>query len=182
MVSFAFDVLSNLTKRPPDNVSLKKKQEILTSSVNKPGARMEKRIYLMNKCLLWSWKVAYKELTISIVQNQVNMMFTSAHTSLFLRNNNTQRHTVRPLINGESTGVTLQRRNNTECIEKLVFGDKYTTFSLQWIICTYWNFFLSKTKLLEKAHTSETWSALDNSQKLMSAYVSYKIDFQTIFG
>lgn len=31
---------------------------------------------------------------------------------------------------------------------------------------------------LEKAYTSETWSALDNSQKLMSAYVLYKIDFQ----
>lgn len=35
---------------------------------------------------------------------------------------------------------------------------------------------------LEKAYTSEIWSALDNSQKLMSAYVLYKIDFQTIFG
>lgn len=36
--------------------------------------------------------------------------------------------------------------------------------------------------LCREAYTSEIGSALDYSQKLMSAYVLYKIDFQTIFG
>lgn len=71
-------------------------------------------------------------------------------------------------------------------IEKLLFGDKYTTFLYNGLY-VHIQKILGKTKVfffvfLEKAYTSETWSALDNSQKLMSAYVSYKIDFQTIFG
>lgn len=69
-------------------------------------------------------------------------------------------------------------------IEKLLFGDKYTTFLYNGLYVHNqkpWGktifFFLKR-----KHFTSETWSALDNSQKLMSAYVLYKIDFQTIFG
>jgi hypothetical protein len=40
---------------------------------------------------------------------------------------------------------------------------------------------LSKNKALKKAYTSERDPPLI-SQKLMSAYILYKIDFQTIFG
>lgn len=74
----------------------------------------------------------------------------------------TPRRTVRPLINGGKDQLESHYRGEIiqrEGIEKLLFGDKYTTFSLQWIICTY-SKILSKTNVcvffLEKAYTSET--------------------------
>lgn len=144
------------------------------------GVIMENRIYLINMCLLWWCKVSYNKLTVSTVQNHwVNIMANISlqllivlfcffldeyHTKTYALTFNQRR--------GSSTGVTLQRRNNTEGTEKLLSWDKYTTFFYNGL---YVHNKLVKQKqsffsvFLEKVFTSETWSALDSSQKLMSA-------------
>lgn len=92
----------------------------------------------------------------------------------------TQRHTVRPLINGGKDqqeshyrGEIIQRGRYRKTIIWRQIHHIFFTMDYMYIFK-----FLSKTNVfLEKAYTSETWSALDNSEKLMSAYALYKIDF-----
>lgn len=77
--------------------------------------------------------------------------------------------------------ISLQRGNNTEgvgwgeVLKNSFFGDKYTTLFLYNGLYVHIKLVGSKNKKnkrsLEKAYTSERWSALDNSQKWMSAYV-----------
>lgn len=131
-----------LTQWTLQNIKVEKfsKLQRSSSTVNKPGVWMEKRIYLMDKCLVWSWKMSHNELTASIVQNPRVIIIS---VQFLVSTSTTQRHTVRPLINrgkdqleSHYRGEIIQRVG----IEKLLFGDKYTTFSLQWIICTYSKF------------------------------------------
>lgn len=90
---------------------------------------------------------------------------------------------------GRSTGVKLQTGNNTEgTYRKTIIWRQVHHIFFTWIICTwmmdFFYYYLKQNKAYfqRRAYTSETRSALDNSQKLMSAYILYKIDSQTIFG
>lgn len=144
---------------------------------------MEKHVYLMNTCLLWTWKVAlhqewpFPQFSFTATDGKhhhTRPRFDKYHTKT-LKGSNFNRW--RKNINR----VSLQSGNNTEgvgwgeVLKNSFFGDKYTTLFLYNGLYVHIKLVGSKNKKkkrsLEKAHTSERWSALDNSQKLMSAYV-----------
>lgn len=143
---------------------------------------MEKHVYLMNTCLLWTWKVALHQ---EWPFPQFSFTATDGkhhHTRPRFDKYHTKTLKVQTLIDGGkiSTG-SHYRGNNTEgvgwgeVLKNSFFGDKYTTLFLYNGLYVHIKLVGSKNKKnkrsLEKAYTSERWSALDNSQKLMSAYV-----------
>lgn len=144
---------------------------------------MEKHVYLMNTCLLWTWKVALHQ---EWPFPQFSFTATDGkhhHTRPRFDKYHTKTLKVQTLIDGGKISTGSHYRE--EIIQRGWGGGRYWKtlfletntphyfFTMDYMYILNW--LEAKTKKhkrsLEKAYTSERWSALDNSQKLMSAYV-----------